>query len=66
MSSPASARQRFRHRVVSLDEVREHLNANYMLSGSFRVDGDRIYLNAELADAKSSGIALVGIRSMTR
>lgn len=46
----------FRHRIVSLDDVREHLNANYVLSGTYRVDGDRICLDAELADAKSLGV----------
>ncbi|MEM9370684.1 MAG: adenylate/guanylate cyclase domain-containing protein, partial [Pseudomonadota bacterium] len=46
----------FSHRLVSLDEVRDHLNANYVLSGTYRVDGDRIHLDAELAESKSSGI----------
>jgi class 3 adenylate cyclase/tetratricopeptide (TPR) repeat protein len=50
----------FRHRIVSLDEVRDHLSANYVLSGSYRIDGDRIHLYAELADARSSGVVWSG------
>ncbi len=46
----------FRRRIVSLDEVRDHLNANYILSGSYRVDGDHIRVDAELAEAKSSAV----------
>lgn len=46
----------FRHRIVSLDEVRDHLNANYVFSGTYRVAGDRIRLDVELADAKSSNV----------
>jgi class 3 adenylate cyclase/tetratricopeptide (TPR) repeat protein len=44
----------FRQRIVSLDEVRDHLSANYVLSGTYRVDGDRISVNAELAESRSS------------
>ena len=47
----------FRGRVVSLAEIREHLNANYVLSGVYRADDDQIVLETELADAKSSQVA---------
>lgn len=46
----------FRGRVISLDEIRTHLNANYVLSGIYRVHGERVVLDAELAEAKSSHI----------
>lgn len=46
----------FRHRIVSLDKVRDHLHANYVLSGTYRVDGDGIRIDAELAEAKNAGI----------
>lgn len=46
----------FRGRVVSLAEIREHLNANYVLSGVFHVHGDQVALETELADAKSSQV----------
>ena len=46
----------FRRRIVSLNEVREHLNAHYVLSGSYFVHNGRIHLNVELADTKFSGV----------
>ena len=46
----------FRQRIVSLDEVRDHLNANYIVSGTYRVDGGRISVNAELAETKTSQV----------
>lgn len=46
----------FQRRVISLDDVREHLKANYALSGTYRIDDDRIQIDAQLADTKSSAI----------
>lgn len=46
----------FRGRVVSLDDMREHLNADYVLSGTYRIAEDRVAIDVELAEAKSSGI----------
>ena len=43
----------FRGRVVTLAEVNAHLNADYVLSGIYRVDGRQITLDAELAEAKN-------------
>jgi adenylate cyclase len=46
----------FRGRQVTLAEINAHLNADYVLSGTYRVDGARIRLDAELAEAKSAHI----------
>ncbi|MGI9510240.1 MAG: adenylate/guanylate cyclase domain-containing protein [Geminicoccaceae bacterium] len=46
----------FRRRIDSLNEVRDHLNANYVLSGTYSVDGGRIRVDAELAEAKLSSV----------
>lgn len=46
----------FRQRIVALDEVRDHLNANYVVSGTYYVDGDRILIDAELAETKASQV----------
>ena len=46
----------FRRRVVLLNDVRDHLSANYVVSGSYRIDGGHIRLDVELADAKSSDV----------
>jgi adenylate cyclase len=43
-----------RGREITLAEISDHLNADYVLSGSYRVDGRRIRLDAELADARSA------------
>jgi class 3 adenylate cyclase/tetratricopeptide (TPR) repeat protein len=53
----------FRGRQVTLAEINAHLNADYVLSGTYRVDGARIRLDAELAEAKSAHI--VWSRSFT-
>ena len=46
----------FRGRLVTLAEINAHLNADYVLSGIYRVDGQRISLDAELAEAESAHI----------
>ena len=40
-----------------LAEINAHLNADYVVSGIYRVDGHKITLNAELAEARSGHIA---------
>ena len=47
----------FRGRLVSLAEINAHLNADYVLSGIYHVDGQQITLDAELAEAKSGHVA---------
>jgi adenylate cyclase len=46
----------FRGRQVTLAEINAHLNADYVLSGVYRVDGQHIHLDAELAEAESARI----------
>jgi adenylate cyclase len=46
----------FRERQFTLAEINAHLNAAYVLSGIYRVDGQRIRLDAELAEAESAHI----------
>lgn len=46
----------FRGRVVILEEIRAHLNANYVLSGAYHVKDQKLTLDAELAEAKSGQI----------
>ena len=46
----------FRGRQVTLAEINAHLNADYVLSGVYRVDGSAIRLDAELAEAESAHI----------
>ena len=43
----------FRGREASLGEVGGYLNATYVLSGGFRVSGNAIQPDVELADARS-------------
>lgn len=43
----------FHGREVNLDAVSGYLRADYVVSGSYHVDGDRIALNAELAETQS-------------
>lgn len=45
-----------RDRDISVQEMGVHLNANYVLSGTYQVIGGRLALNAELAEAKSGRI----------
>jgi class 3 adenylate cyclase/TolB-like protein/tetratricopeptide (TPR) repeat protein len=46
----------FRWREASLQEVSGHLNANYVLSGAYRVSGRRLRLTTELVAAKSGSV----------
>jgi class 3 adenylate cyclase/tetratricopeptide (TPR) repeat protein len=46
----------FRGREIALGEVSAHLNASYVLSGSYRVQGNRLILDAELAETKSGRV----------
>ena len=46
----------FRGRDATVAEVGGHLNANYVLSGAFRVSANTVTLAAELADTKNSRI----------
>jgi len=43
----------FQGREVSLDDVSSYLRADYVVSGSYHVDGARISLTAELAETRS-------------
>jgi adenylate cyclase len=46
----------FRGRQVTLAEINAHLNADYVLSGVYRVDGSGVRLDAELAETESGHI----------
>ena len=46
----------FRGRQVSLAEIGTHLNSDYVLSGIYSSDGQKVVLDAELAEAKSGRI----------
>jgi len=46
----------FRGRRATLAEISGHLNADYVLSGTFTSDGERMTIDAELAEAKSGRI----------
>jgi adenylate cyclase len=46
----------FRGRQVTLAEINAHLNADYVLSGVYRVDGSGVRLDAELAETESAHI----------
>jgi adenylate cyclase len=46
----------FRGRDATVAQIGAHLNANYILSGTYSVDGPRLKLYAELAEAKSARI----------
>ena len=46
----------FRERVITLDEIRTHLNTNYVLSGRYRIGEGKVIINVELADAKSGQV----------
>ncbi len=43
----------FQGREVRLDDVSAYLRADYVVSGSYHVDGDRVMLKAELAETRS-------------
>ena len=49
----------FRGRETSLEEMSGHLNANYILSGAYRVTGGQYNLIAELAETKAGRIVAV-------
>lgn len=46
----------FQGRAVRLDEVKAYLRADYVASGSYHVDGDRVTLKAELAETRSMDV----------
>ena len=46
----------FRAREASLAEISANLNANYVLSGEYSVNGNRVRMDVELAEAKSGRI----------
>jgi len=46
----------FRGRQFSLVDIHHHLNANYLLSGTYRTEGDRLALNLELAEVRSQRV----------
>jgi TolB-like protein len=52
----------FRGREMSVGELSAHLNANYILSGAYRVSGSQLILVAELAESRS-GRVLWGTRA---
>jgi TolB-like protein/Tfp pilus assembly protein PilF len=49
----------FRGRGATLAEISANLNANYVLSGEYRVSNRQIIINAELAEAKSGQIVWI-------
>ncbi len=46
----------FRGRAASLSELRSHLRADYVVSGSFRADSRKILVDVELADVETSRV----------
>jgi adenylate cyclase len=46
----------FRGRNARLEDIRTHLGATYVLSGAYRVSGNTLLLNVELADARNGEI----------
>lgn len=46
----------FRGRAASIAQIGGHLKANYVLTGIYRTDGQRITLDLELAEARSDRI----------
>ncbi len=51
----------FRGRLFSLEDIDQHLRANYVLSGTYRTDGDGLEVSLELANVKSSRIVWADI-----
>lgn len=49
----------FRGRDLSVEQISAHLKANYVLSGTYHVDGRTLVAEAELAEAKSGHIVWV-------
>jgi adenylate cyclase len=46
----------FRGRKLKIDDIRSYLGATYVLSGGYRVAGDTLIVNVELADTRSSDV----------
>jgi TolB-like protein len=46
----------FSRRAASLQEIRAHLGADYVLSGAYRAGGTRLKLDVELAEAKTGHV----------
>ena len=46
----------FRGRKLRLDDVRTYLGATYVLSGGYRVVGDALIVNVELADTRNNEV----------
>jgi class 3 adenylate cyclase len=46
----------FRGRKLQLDDIRTYLGATYVLSGGYRIDGDLLIVNAELADTRNNDV----------
>ena len=47
----------FQGREAKLDDVSAYLRADYVVSGSYHVDGDRVTLKAELAETRTMQVA---------
>jgi len=47
----------FQGREVKLDDVAAYLRADYVVSGSYHMDGDRVTLKAELAETRTMQVA---------
>jgi adenylate cyclase len=47
----------FQGREANLDDVSAYLRADYVVSGSYHVDGDRVTLKAELAETRTMQVA---------
>jgi adenylate cyclase len=46
----------FRGRKLKLDDIRTYLGATYVLSGGYRVVGDALIVNVELADTRNNDV----------
>jgi adenylate cyclase len=46
----------FRGRKLELDDIRTYLGATYVLSGGYRVVGDALIVNVELADTRNNDV----------
>ncbi len=46
----------FRGRKLQLDDIRTYLGATYVLSGGYRVAGDDLIVNIELADTRNNDV----------
>jgi class 3 adenylate cyclase/TolB-like protein len=49
----------FRARQFTFEDIDQHLDANYLLSGTYRTDGDRLTLSLELAEVKSQRVVWI-------